>query len=115
MLSKGFGPGFTGPLELVTVVPQNPDPALEKVVAAVAKQPGVDQSTPPTTQYIPNKTGDGYVALTTVYPTTSPQDAATTIRRTICGTPRCRRRSAIRAWTSSSPGQQPSTSTSRTC
>ena len=78
MLSKGFGPGFTGPLELVTVVPQNPDPALEKVVDAVAKQPGVVQSTPPTTQYIPNKTGDGYVALTTVYPTTSPQDAATT-------------------------------------
>src|SRR5580698_9354034 len=36
MLSKGFGPGFTGPLELVTVVPQNPDPALEKVVDAVA-------------------------------------------------------------------------------
>ena len=63
MLSKGFGPGFTGPLELVTVVPQNPDPALEKVVAAVAEQPGVVQSTPPTTQYIPNKTGDGYVAL----------------------------------------------------
>jgi RND superfamily putative drug exporter len=78
MLSKGFGPGFTGPLELVTVVPQNPDPALEKVVAAVAKQPGVVRSTPPTTQYIPNKTGDGYVALTTVYPTTAPQDAATT-------------------------------------
>ena len=78
MLSKGFGPGFTGPLELVTVVPQNPDPTLEKVVATVATQPGVDQSTPPTTQYIPNKTGDGYVALTTVYPTTAPQDAATT-------------------------------------
>jgi putative drug exporter of the RND superfamily len=82
MLSKGFGPGFTGPLELVTVVPQNPDPALEKVVDAVAKQPGVVQGTkthPSTsTQYIKNKTGDGYVALTTVYPTTSPQDAATT-------------------------------------
>ena len=78
MLSKGFGPGFTGPLELVTVVPQNPDPALEKVVDAVAKQPGVVRDTPPTTQYIPNKTGDGYVALTTVYPTTAPQDAATT-------------------------------------
>ena len=78
MLSKGFGPGFTGPLELVTVVPQNPDPTLEKVVSAVAQQPGVDQSTPPSTEYIPNKTGDGYVALTTVYPTTAPQDAATT-------------------------------------
>src|SRR6202453_2459935 len=78
MLSKGFGPGFTGPLELVTVVPERNDPALEKVVAAVAKQPGVVRSTYPTTQYIPNKTGDGYVALTTVYPTTSPQDAATT-------------------------------------
>ncbi len=79
MLTKGFGPGFTGPLELVTVVPQNPDPALEKVVDAVAQQPGVVQSTPPTTTYIPNKkTGEGYVALTTVYPTTAPQDAATT-------------------------------------
>lgn len=79
MLSKGFGPGFTGPLELVTVVPDNPDPNLEKVVDAVAKQPGVVQTTPPSTVYIPNKkTGSGYVALTTVYPTTSPQDAATT-------------------------------------
>ena len=57
MLSKGFGPGFTGPLELVTVVPENPDPALEKVVAAVAKQPGVVQSTSPTTQYIPKQDG----------------------------------------------------------
>ena len=44
----------------------------------MAKQPGVVQSTPPSTLYIPNKTGDGYVALTTVYPTTAPQDKATT-------------------------------------
>ncbi len=57
MLSKGFGPGFTGPLELVTVVPQNPDPALEKVVAAVAEQPGVVQSTRPSTHVHPEQDG----------------------------------------------------------
>ena len=78
MLSKGFGPGFNGPLELVTVVPQNPDPALDKVVDDVSQQPDVVQSTPPTTIYIPSKTGEGDVALTNVYPTTAPQDAATT-------------------------------------
>ena len=61
-----------GPLELVTVVPQNPAPRWRRSWHAVAKQPGVDQGTPPTTTYIPNKTGDGYVALTTVYPTTVP-------------------------------------------
>jgi len=42
------------------------------------QQPGVVQNSPPTTVYIPNKTGDGYVALTTVYRPRRPQDKATT-------------------------------------
>ena len=78
MLSKGFGPGYNGPLMLVAVVPQKPDPVITKVVDAVAKQPGVVDSPLPTPLYIPSKTGNGYVVLTNVYPTTSPQDAATT-------------------------------------
>jgi RND superfamily putative drug exporter len=78
MLSKGFGPGFNGPLELVAVVPTKPDPTITKVVDAVSKQPGVDHNQNPTPLYIPSKTGNGYVVLTNIYPTTAPQDAATT-------------------------------------
>ena len=76
MLSKGFGPGFNGPLELVAVVPQKPDPVITKVVDAVSKQPDVHSVAQPL--YIPSKTGNGYVVLTNVYPNTSPQDATTT-------------------------------------
>ena len=114
MLSKGFGPGFNGPLELVAVVPDKPDPVITKVVDAVAKQPGVVHSPLPTPLYIPSKTGNGYVVLTNVYPTTSPQDAATTNLVNHFGTPSCPRWSATRASTSSSAGRPPSTSTSPT-
>jgi RND superfamily putative drug exporter len=76
MLSKGFGPGFNGPLELVAAV-QGPadESALRRVVASVAIQPGVASVAPPL--LIPAKSG-GDVALVEVYPTTSPQAAATT-------------------------------------
>ena len=95
MLSKGFGPGFNGPLELVAVVPANPAPRDHKVVDAVAGQPGVVQSPRPKPIYIPSKTGNGYVVLTNVYPTTSPQDAATTdLVNHLRATPSCPRRSA---------------------
>jgi RND superfamily putative drug exporter len=76
MLSKGFGPGFNGPLELVAAVHgPGEESALRRVVASVATQPGVASVAPPA--LIPAKNG-GDVALIEVYPTTSPQAAATT-------------------------------------
>ena len=76
MLSNGFGPGFTGPLQLVAAVKGPAESAaLKRVVAAVSHQPGVARVAPPT--LIPAK-GGGEVALVEVYPTTSPQAAATT-------------------------------------
>ena len=78
MLAKGFGPGFNGPLELVSVVST---PAAKNTIATVAddvrKQPGVASVAPPI--FLPSKTGsDADVAFINVYPTTSPQAAATT-------------------------------------
>ncbi len=78
LLAKGFGPGFNGPLQLVSVVssPAQKD-AITTVVDDVKKLPGVASVTPPI--YFPSKTGaDAEVTLINVYPTTSPQAAATT-------------------------------------
>ena len=76
MLSKGFGPGFNGPLQLVTQVRGPADQiALNRVVKDVAAQPGVATVVPP--MLIPAKDGTD-VALVNVYPTTSPQNKATT-------------------------------------
>jgi putative drug exporter of the RND superfamily len=76
MLARGFGPGFNGPLQLVTVVHDDAErQALARVVTDVAAQPGVARVAPPIV--IPARDGSE-VALVTVYPTTSPQDAATT-------------------------------------
>jgi RND superfamily putative drug exporter len=76
LLSKGFGPGFNGPLELVATVQGPADQAaLDRVVTDVADQPGVARVAPPA--LIPAK-GGGEVALVEVYPTTSPQAEATT-------------------------------------
>ena len=76
MLAKGFGPGFNGPLELVTVVHGNADSrALARVVTDVGAQPGVASVAPPV--LIPTHDGAD-VALIDVYPASAPQDAATT-------------------------------------
>ena len=76
LLSKGFGPGFNGPLELVADVHgATEQAALERVVADVTSQPGVARVAPAI--FIPAKNG-GEVALVEVYPTTSPQARATT-------------------------------------
>ncbi len=77
LLANGFGPGFNGPLLLVT---QNDGPAdqavLDKLAAAVEKQPGVvDRTIVPVT--LPEKNGK-QVSLLTVYPTSSPEAGATT-------------------------------------
>ncbi len=77
LLADGFGPGFNGPLLLVT---QNPGAAntqvLDKLAAEVQKQPGVVNQP---ISVIPLPTKDGQTAsLLTVYPTTSPEASQTT-------------------------------------
>jgi putative drug exporter of the RND superfamily len=75
-LAKGFGPGFNGPLQLVSVVHTPSDKAVIAHVAhEVTQQPDVAHVAPPL--YIPSKTG-GEVVLLQVYPKSAPQDAATT-------------------------------------
>jgi RND superfamily putative drug exporter len=76
LLAQGFGPGFNGPLLLVT---QNAGPAdqatLDSLVKAVRAQPGVATVVPA----VPLPTKDGQtVALITAYPTTSPEASQTT-------------------------------------
>ena len=76
LLSKGFGPGFNGPLMLVGVVQPDQHGAVDNVVQQVSQQPNVHSVSDPL--YIPSKTGNGEVVLVNVYPDTAPQDAATT-------------------------------------
>jgi putative drug exporter of the RND superfamily len=72
LLSEGFGPGFNGPLLLATEIDSPADlGTLEEVGAALAETEGVAGVTPP----FPNEAGD--TAIMTVFPTTSPQDEAT--------------------------------------
>jgi RND superfamily putative drug exporter len=74
LLSEGFGPGFNGPLLIAAGTPGGEkDVALLRTVAdELRKTPGVAAVSDP----IPNKTGDA--AILQIYPTTSPQDQATT-------------------------------------
>jgi len=76
LLAQGFGPGFNGPLLLVT---QNAGPAdqaaLDSLVTAVRAQPGVATVVP--AESLPTKDGQT-VSLITAYPTTSPEAAQTT-------------------------------------
>jgi RND superfamily putative drug exporter len=76
MLATGFGPGFNGPLQLTTVVHDpSQSAALQRVVTAVGGQPGVVRVSPPRLVPAP---GGGQVALVNAYPSSAPQDAATT-------------------------------------
>ncbi|HEY1653401.1 MAG TPA: MMPL family transporter [Acidimicrobiales bacterium] len=75
-LAKGFGPGFNGPLMLVSVVQPDQHGVINTVVQDVSQQADVAKVAPPL--YIPSKTGSGDVVLLNVYPKTAPQDAATT-------------------------------------
>ena len=73
LLSEGFGPGFNGPLLLATEVNSEDDvQALESVGQELARTEGIAAVTPP--QVNP----DGNAAVLTAFPTTSPQDEATT-------------------------------------
>jgi len=75
MLAQGFGPGFNGPLTVVGVV-RNPAQraAVERVDAALARQPGVKAVGPVSFDRAPDGTT---VAVITAEPSTAPQDAAT--------------------------------------
>jgi RND superfamily putative drug exporter len=79
MLAAGFGPGFNGPLQLVSVT-KTSDPqelaAVNKAVEAVKAAPGVAAVSP--TINIPGKDPNTTVSLTNVFPTGSPQAASTT-------------------------------------
>ena len=73
LLAKGFGPGFNGPLEVVGQVNSPADQArFAAFVTAARSEPGVAGVTPP--QLSPN----GKAEVAEVFPTTGPQDAATT-------------------------------------
>ena len=73
LLSEGFGPGFNGPLLLATEVDSPNDvQSLEAVGQALSQTDGIAAVTPAQT----SPAGDA--AVMTAFPTTSPQDEATT-------------------------------------
>jgi putative drug exporter of the RND superfamily len=75
-LAKGFGPGYNGPLQVVVVSHDGPKPAvIADLVSVFASHPDVNHVGTPIT--LPPK-GDATVTLLNVYPTSAPQDAATT-------------------------------------
>jgi RND superfamily putative drug exporter len=76
LLATGFGPGFNGPLLLVTVNDgQAAVQSLDHLAGAVKAQPGVARVVAPLS--LPTKDGKT-VSLITAYPASAPQDAATT-------------------------------------
>ncbi len=76
MLVQGFGPGFSGPLQLVAAVNGPADQAaFAKVVTAAAHTPGVAGIAGP--HLLPAGPGHPAVDVANVYPTGSPQDAST--------------------------------------
>jgi RND superfamily putative drug exporter len=74
LLAEGFGPGFNGPLLLAAELPNGTEDlgALERLGDRLDNTDGVASVTPP----IPNEAGT--VAIMQVFPTTSPQEEATT-------------------------------------
>ena len=77
LIAQGFGPGYSGPLQLVAQVS---GPAQEaqfvRVERAVAAMPGVAGATPARFIHTHGADNPG-VALADIYPTGSPQDAST--------------------------------------
>src|SRR6266702_537569 len=76
MLVHGFGPGFSGPLQLVAPLHSQADRAtFGTVVTAASHAPGVVTTAGPT--YFPAGPGHPAVALAEVYPAGSPQAVST--------------------------------------
>jgi RND superfamily putative drug exporter len=77
MLVHGFGPGFSGPLQLVAPLNSPADKAtFGTVVSAASHTPGVVTTVGP--QYFPAGPGHPAVGLAEVYPAGSPQAVSTT-------------------------------------
>ena len=76
MLVHGFGPGFSGPLQLVAPLASPADKAaFGTVVTAAGHAPGVAATIGP--EFFPAGPGHPAVALAEVYPVGSPQDRST--------------------------------------
>jgi RND superfamily putative drug exporter len=76
MLVHGFGPGFSGPLQLVAPLTSPADRAtFGAVVTAASRTPGVVTTVGP--DYFPAGPGHPAVALAEVYPAGSPQAVST--------------------------------------
>jgi RND superfamily putative drug exporter len=76
LLTHGFGPGFSGPLMLVSPIQSTAERVtFTRVAAAASHTHGVAAATPP--QFLPPAAGQPAIALAQVYPTGSPQDAST--------------------------------------
>ncbi len=80
LLAEGFGPGFNGPLLLITKLGDTPDPAASvRLAEAVGDDPDVAAVGP--TAFLagpdPATPVAGGAAITTVYPKSAPQDKAT--------------------------------------
>ncbi|MBI2764516.1 MAG: MMPL family transporter [Chloroflexi bacterium] len=72
LLSRGFGPGFNGPLIVAAETPTQADiAAVQRLSETLGKTEGVAAATPP------QPSGDGKAALIIVFPTTAPQDKQT--------------------------------------
>jgi len=74
LLAKGFGPGFNGPFLLAIDLPSGSDHAadLSRLQTAIEATPGIASVSPPTTN------AAGTTAVMRVFPTSAPQDVATT-------------------------------------
>jgi RND superfamily putative drug exporter len=82
LLAKGFGPGVSGPLDLVTTL-TGPSQLrdFDRVVAAVAREPGVIAATPPRVSPSAN------AAVSVVYPDAAPDSVrAATLLHKLRGT-----------------------------
>jgi len=76
LLVSGFGPGFSGPLELVAPIQSaGQRAAFADVVKAAGRTRGIVATTAP--QFLPPRVGHPGVAVAQVYPAGSPQDAST--------------------------------------
>jgi RND superfamily putative drug exporter len=76
LLVDGFGPGFNGPLLLVTEVPEGTD--VDALSASVTQAVGADAGVAFVSPGRPNDPADPTAMVWTVVPNTSPQDEATT-------------------------------------
>jgi RND superfamily putative drug exporter len=73
LLAEGFGPGFNGPLSLVVKLPHPNDTAALTAFGNAARQTANVVSVAP-----PRLSASGRAAIISVYPTSSPESAATT-------------------------------------